>query len=150
MCRATFRFVTSPPPDERIPSPSSSISSGTFLSYTTLRNQANQATTHCKSPRIIGRYKNKHSTCYVATLPTTNLAERTVIKKHKNDCKRAIEMKLAIFTFLFALLTTTAMAVAPHKSVIISYPNDTPQSVVDEAMAKIEKDGGKITHKYSK
>jgi hypothetical protein len=58
-------------------------------------------------------------------------------------------MKLAIFTFLFTLLSTTAMAVAPHKSVIISYPNDTPQSVVDEAMAKIEKDGGRITHKYS-
>jgi hypothetical protein len=58
-------------------------------------------------------------------------------------------MRLTIFTFLFALLTTAAMAVAPHKSVIISYPNDTPQSVVDEAMAKIEKDGGKITHKYS-
>jgi len=58
-------------------------------------------------------------------------------------------MKLAIFTFLFTLLSTAAMAVAPHKSVIISYPNDTPQSVVDEAMAKIEKDGGRITHKYS-
>jgi hypothetical protein len=58
-------------------------------------------------------------------------------------------MRFAIFTFLFAFLTTAAMAVAPHKSVIISYPNDTPQSVVDEAMAKIEKDGGRITHKYS-
>ncbi|KAF2711001.1 hypothetical protein K504DRAFT_466028 [Pleomassaria siparia CBS 279.74] len=36
-----------------------------------------------------------------------------------------------------------------HKSVIISYPNDTPQSVVDEAMESIEKAGGKITHKYN-
>ncbi|KAF2792153.1 hypothetical protein K505DRAFT_308170 [Melanomma pulvis-pyrius CBS 109.77] len=58
-------------------------------------------------------------------------------------------MRFAFFSFLLALVTASAMAVAPHKSVIISYPNDTPQSVVDDAMESIEKAGGKITHKYN-
>ncbi|KAF2741927.1 hypothetical protein M011DRAFT_482120 [Sporormia fimetaria CBS 119925] len=58
-------------------------------------------------------------------------------------------MRSALLCFLFALLATYAMAVAPFKRVIISYPNETPQKVVDDAMKAIEDAGGKITHKYN-
>jgi hypothetical protein len=41
------------------------------------------------------------------------------------------------------------MAVAPHKSVIMSWPNDTPDSVVEEAKQAIIAAKGVITHEYS-
>lgn len=47
-------------------------------------------------------------------------------------------MRFAIFSFLLALLAAYAMAVAPLRSVIISYPNETPQDVVDSACDAIE------------
>ncbi|KAF2878428.1 hypothetical protein BDV95DRAFT_480224 [Massariosphaeria phaeospora] len=59
-------------------------------------------------------------------------------------------MRFAVFAFLFALLATLTMATgAPQRSVIISYPNSTPQSTVDEVMAAIRKAGGTITHVYN-
>jgi hypothetical protein len=30
----------------------------------------------------------------------------------------------------------------------VSYPDNTPSSIIDMAMAEIEKDGGIITHEY--
>ncbi|KAF2471288.1 uncharacterized protein BDR25DRAFT_285781 [Lindgomyces ingoldianus] len=59
-------------------------------------------------------------------------------------------MRFALFSLLLALLAAFAMAVAPQKSVVISYPKDTPQSVVDQAMDAIREAGGQITHTYSK
>ncbi|KAF2002511.1 hypothetical protein P154DRAFT_488535 [Amniculicola lignicola CBS 123094] len=58
-------------------------------------------------------------------------------------------MRFAILSTLLAVFVTYAMAVAPLKSVIISYPNDTPQSVVDQAMESIKAAGGEITHIYN-
>jgi len=46
-------------------------------------------------------------------------------------------MKLTILTILFALLTV-AFAAAPQKSVIVSYDDNTPQHVLDDAMAAIK------------
>lgn len=40
---------------------------------------------------------------------------------------------------LLALLAVLALAVAPQKQVIVSYPKDTPTSVVEEAMDAIRK-----------
>lgn len=48
-------------------------------------------------------------------------------------------MRFAFGIFLFALLAAFALAVAPQKPVIVSYPNDTPQSVIDQAMDAIKK-----------
>lgn len=56
-------------------------------------------------------------------------------------------MKFAILTILFALLAV-ALAAAPQKSVIVSYPDNTPQHVLDDAMAAIKAAGGKVTHEY--
>ncbi|KAF2274168.1 uncharacterized protein EI97DRAFT_435277 [Westerdykella ornata] len=57
---------------------------------------------------------------------------------------------LQLLSVLVAILATFAMAVAPPlKRVIVSYPNETPQSVVDEAMEAIVKAGGAIIHKYN-
>ncbi len=59
-------------------------------------------------------------------------------------------MRFTLFTFLLALLLTLAFAAAPQKAIVISYEDpNTPQSVVDEAMAAIKEAGGVITHEYS-
>lgn len=56
-------------------------------------------------------------------------------------------MKLSLlFTFLF--LTTGLSTVSPQKSVIISYPDNTPNDVVKQAMDAIKAAGGIITHEY--
>lgn len=39
-------------------------------------------------------------------------------------------------------------AAAPQKSVIVSYPDDTPDNVVQQAMDAIKNAGGVITHEY--
>ncbi|KAM3084258.1 hypothetical protein ACMFMF_001615 [Clarireedia jacksonii] len=36
----------------------------------------------------------------------------------------------------------------PQKAVIVSYPDDTPNSVIDKAMDAIRAAGGVITHEY--
>ncbi|KAF2478753.1 hypothetical protein BDY17DRAFT_328271 [Neohortaea acidophila] len=60
-------------------------------------------------------------------------------------------MKLYITALLMALLAAFALAQgqATQKAVVISYPKDTPQSVIDQAMEAIKKAGGIITHEYS-
>ncbi|KAK4947405.1 hypothetical protein LTR10_013773 [Elasticomyces elasticus] len=53
---------------------------------------------------------------------------------------------------IIALLAFIAfvLAVPPNqKPVVVSYPADTPSSVIDQAIAEIIKDGGIITHEYS-
>ena len=42
-------------------------------------------------------------------------------------------MRFAVMSFLLALLVAYVAAVAPLKAVVISYPSDTPWSVLDEA-----------------
>lgn len=58
-------------------------------------------------------------------------------------------MKSYIFSLFLAVLAITVSAVAPQKAVLISYPQDTPDSVLKEAMNAIEEAGGVITHEYS-
>jgi len=47
--------------------------------------------------------------------------------------RTSVKMKTAIVTLLFALLAIAVLAKAPQKPVIVSYPNDTPDSVLTEA-----------------
>lgn len=56
-------------------------------------------------------------------------------------------MKLAITTIL-AVVTVALAATAPQKSVIVSYPDETPDSVVEQAKNAIVAAGGMITHEY--
>jgi len=58
-------------------------------------------------------------------------------------------MHFVLTTFVVALLATFAMASAPQKSVIMSWPNDTPDSVVEAAKKAIIDAKGTITHEYS-
>lgn len=48
-------------------------------------------------------------------------------------------MKFAFGILLLALFVAFASAVSPQKPVIVSYPDDTPQSVLDKAMEAIRK-----------
>ncbi|KAI9754310.1 MAG: adenylate kinase [Chaenotheca gracillima] len=57
-------------------------------------------------------------------------------------------MKLASFSLLFALFAVAVMAASRQKAVIVSYPSDTPDSVLDEAKDAIKTAGGMVTHEY--
>jgi len=52
-------------------------------------------------------------------------------------------MRFIIFSLLVALLATFAMATAPQRSVIISWPNDTPDEIVEQSKEAIRKAKGK-------
>jgi Mrp family chromosome partitioning ATPase len=56
-------------------------------------------------------------------------------------------MKIAILSVL-ALATATLGVNVPQKAVIVSYPDETPDSVVNQAMDAIKDAGGMITHEY--
>ncbi|MCJ1257688.1 hypothetical protein MMC24_005514 [Lignoscripta atroalba] len=57
-------------------------------------------------------------------------------------------MKFSIVTLLLALFTLAATGRAPQKQVIVSYPKDTPETILHQAKAAIEAAGGVITHEY--
>lgn len=48
---------------------------------------------------------------------------------------------LALFATVFALLP-------PQKPVVVSFPDDTPSSVINDAIEEVKKGGGIITHEY--
>ncbi|TVY41400.1 Uncharacterized protein LOCC1_G003854 [Lachnellula occidentalis] len=56
-------------------------------------------------------------------------------------------MKVAIFSII-ALVALVLGAVAPQKSVIITYPDATPNDIIDSAKSAIKDAGGIITHEY--
>ena len=58
-------------------------------------------------------------------------------------------MRFALLSVATALLASSAMAVAPHRQVIMSWPNDTPDSVVEAAKQAIIDAKGVITHEYN-
>ncbi|KAH7393039.1 hypothetical protein BKA66DRAFT_457460 [Pyrenochaeta sp. MPI-SDFR-AT-0127] len=58
-------------------------------------------------------------------------------------------MRSAIFSLVIALLAAFVMAAAPQRSVIISWPNETPDHIVEEAKDAIRKASGVITHEYN-
>lgn len=57
---------------------------------------------------------------------------------------------MRLIAFLVAALTIVsgAFAVDVQKSVVITYPSNTPDSVLDQARHAIEESGGIITHEY--
>lgn len=59
-------------------------------------------------------------------------------------------MKFAITLLLFVALFSLTWASSPQRSVIVSYQDDTPDSVLDEAKSAVKQAGGLITHEYSK
>ncbi|KNG50345.1 protease propeptide inhibitor [Stemphylium lycopersici] len=58
-------------------------------------------------------------------------------------------MRFAILSVLVALFATFVMATAPHRAVIISWPNDTPDEIVEQSKDAIRKAQGVITHEYN-
>lgn len=57
-------------------------------------------------------------------------------------------MKVAILTILAAAAAVVSGAIVPQKAVIVTYPEGTPDSVMDQAMSAIKEAGGVITHEY--
>ncbi|KAF1810306.1 hypothetical protein P152DRAFT_401695 [Eremomyces bilateralis CBS 781.70] len=58
-------------------------------------------------------------------------------------------MKFPLFSLLLVLLAAFALATAPQKSVVISYPESTPDHVLQQAKDAIQAAGGIITHEYN-
>lgn len=56
-------------------------------------------------------------------------------------------MKVTIFS-LVALAAVALGAAVPLKSVIVTYPDATPNDIIDSAMSAIKTGGGVITHEY--
>ncbi len=56
-------------------------------------------------------------------------------------------MKLSIFSIL-SFITFVMAATMPQKAVIVSYPDNTPSEVINQAMDAIRAAGGVITHEY--
>lgn len=56
-------------------------------------------------------------------------------------------MKFAIITAL-AMSAATLGAQLPQKAVIVSYPDSTPEDILDQAKDAIKAAGGMITHEY--
>lgn len=56
-----------------------------------------------------------------------------------------MRFSLAIF---FAFFLTVFALPPPQKPVVVSFPDNTPSSVIDKAIEEIKKDGGIITHEY--
>ncbi len=58
-------------------------------------------------------------------------------------------MKLLFFGYLLVSLFVLAVtAVSPQKAVIVTYPEGTPDSIMEQAKDTIRKAGGIITHDY--
>jgi hypothetical protein len=57
-------------------------------------------------------------------------------------------MKFAIFTILAFVLVLVSSASLPLKSYIVTYPDGTPGSVIDQAINAIKDVGGIITHRF--
>jgi hypothetical protein len=58
-------------------------------------------------------------------------------------------MRFTLFALVVALFATFAMAVAPHRSVIISWPNNTPDEIVEQSKEAIRKAKGKTIFRNS-
>jgi hypothetical protein len=57
-----------------------------------------------------------------------------------------------LFTFLLAaifLISAVAAVAQPQKSVIISFPKDTPGDILEKAKNAVKEAGGFITHEYT-
>ncbi|RPA84736.1 hypothetical protein BJ508DRAFT_412488 [Ascobolus immersus RN42] len=61
-----------------------------------------------------------------------------------------MKFNLSAITALVLLAAPFASAVVPPKKhYVVSFNNDTPQSVIDKAIKDVEATGGIITHKYN-
>ncbi|PGH13739.1 hypothetical protein AJ79_03438 [Helicocarpus griseus UAMH5409] len=59
-------------------------------------------------------------------------------------------MKLYLVSLFLALLAAFALAgEETQKAVVVTYPKDTPSSVIEQAMQAIKDAGGSITHEYN-
>jgi hypothetical protein len=74
-----------------------------------------------------------------------------VSSKYSLNTKKAKSTAMRSFAFLLASLTLLSgvIAVDIQKSVLITYPAETPDSIVDQAKKAIVEAGGVITHEYT-
>ncbi|OAX81706.1 hypothetical protein ACJ72_03950 [Emergomyces africanus] len=59
-------------------------------------------------------------------------------------------MKLYFFTLLLAVLAPAVFAggAKPERTVLVTYPKDTPCSIIEQAVQAVKDAGGKITHQF--
>jgi hypothetical protein len=57
------------------------------------------------------------------------------------------KMKFSVFSIL-AFVVVALAATQPQKSIIITYPDNTPDSIVEQAKNAVIAAGGMVTHEY--
>ncbi|RMZ91207.1 hypothetical protein DV736_g1568, partial [Chaetothyriales sp. CBS 134916] len=57
-------------------------------------------------------------------------------------------MPIFLISLIVALLAIFASAVVQQQSVMVTYPQDTPQSIIDKAMDAVKSTGGVVTHEF--
>jgi hypothetical protein len=72
---------------------------------------------------------------------------RRVLNQPPFTVEHQTKMRLPI-VLLFAFFTAVFALPPPQKPVVVSFPDNTPASIIDKAIAEIEKGGGIITHEY--
>lgn len=82
-----------------------------------------------------------------ADAPLTPSLQHPTNKYPNTKETNTIKMKFTILSIL-TFITVVLAAAQPQKSVIVSYPNDTPDSIVNQAKDAIVAAGGVITHEY--
>ena len=79
---------------------------------------------------VLSQYPNNHK----RTLCSSNYYKGST---EAASTRTFSKMRFAFNILLLAFLAAFASATAPQKPVIVSYPNDTPQSVLEKAMDAI-------------
>lgn len=59
-----------------------------------------------------------------------------------------MQLLRTVFLVLLGLIALVAAAAQPQKSVIMTWENETPDHIVDQARDAIIRAGGVITHEY--
>jgi hypothetical protein len=107
-----------------------------------LAAHANYLGPACKDRRPIVILSSPH-----LDIPATPIYRPNHTLTNKTIYTNSLDMKITVLPFL-ALAIGVVAAIAPQKAVIITYPADTPGSVIDQAMQAIKDAGGVITHEY--
>jgi hypothetical protein len=98
-----------------------------------------------------GRTKNHGK----AAFPTPSFSSPQTAPTHKTNTENKTRIQIQIINSMkfaiFSLFTFVALVLGvtmPQKAVIISYPDNTPDSVLNQAKDAIKAAGGIITHEY--
>lgn len=121
------------------PPPPSSLSLATYKQLPQPSTSWYYPSAHDKTQQRSHRAPSRNS--LRLPLPRATALPTTLL----HSCHRPTTMRSALLSVLIALFAALAMAAAPHRSVIVTWPNDTPDEIVEQSKEAIRKAKGKRT-----